>query len=113
MYSEDEGKYFPVCKEAEVPEGKGKSFFVNNTELALFKVSGSIYALKNICPHQHSEILHDGFIEDGYVVCPAHGWQFNLQDGKQPGGRRGVPAYPVKTENGIVSVLITESKVNW
>lgn len=87
--------FVEVCKLKDLSENRGKKFVVNETEVAVFLVSGRVTALYNICPHQHSSIIHDGFIEDDYVVCPAHGWMFSLSDGKQPDGRRGVDTYPV------------------
>ena len=51
-------------------------------EIAVFKIDSKVFALSNICPHQHTALIYDGFVEDGCVVCPAHGWKFNLRTGK-------------------------------
>ena len=39
--------------------------------------------MSNICPHQQTRLIYDGFVEDEFVVCPAHGWKFNLGTGKK------------------------------
>jgi len=105
--------FFPVCKVSDLREKQGKRFFINETEIALFKVKENIYALNNVCPHQHSPILFDGFIEDGFIVCPAHGWEFNLEDGKQPSGRKGVDSYEVELLNEEVYVKVIKKSLNW
>lgn len=84
-----------LCKKNELPEKRGKKFIVNETEIAVFKIDGEIFALDNICPHQHSAIIYDGFLEDGFVVCPAHGWKFNLKTGNKDDGNRGLKKYDV------------------
>lgn len=105
--------FFRVCKTSDLREKQGKRFFVNETDIALFKVKERVYALNNICPHQHSPILFDGFIEEGFIVCPAHGWEFNLKDGKQPGGRKGVDSYEVEILNEEVYVKVIKKSLNW
>lgn len=102
-----------VCGIEEVPPGKAKAIPVEDTEVAVFNVEGELYAMSNECPHQHTLILHEGFIEDGYVVCPAHGWLFCLKDGTQPGGRRGTQTYPVKTENGNIYIQYVKKELKW
>lgn len=105
--------FFNVCKISGLKERQGKRFIVNETEIALFKVDGTVYALNNICPHQHSAILFDGFVEEGCVVCPAHGWEFNLRDGKRPNGFKGVDTYEVTLLNEDVFVKVIPKKLNW
>lgn len=102
-----------LCKINELREKIGKRFIVNNVEVALFKVDGEIYALNNICPHQHSPLIYDGFIEEGCVVCPAHGWMFDLKTGKMKTGSNGLDSYEVKIINDDVYVKVFQKKFNW
>ncbi|NLT51179.1 MAG: Rieske (2Fe-2S) protein [Ignavibacteria bacterium] len=105
--------YFNICKESDLVENKGKRFIFNDIEIAVFKYNNKIYALNNFCPHQLSSVLYKGFIEDGFITCPLHGWQFNLADGFIKGGKNGVKSYDVKIENGNVFINITEKKYSW
>ncbi len=102
-----------ICKIDELIEGKGKRFIVDDTEIALFKIDGNTYALNNICPHPHSALIYDGFVEDGCVVCPAHGWKFNLITGRKPSGSKGLDTYEVKLINGDVYVKVIPKEYNW
>ena len=102
-----------LCRINELSEKTGKRFIVDDVEVALFKVEGEIYALNNICPHQHTALIYDGFIEEGCVVCPAHGWMFNLKTGKMKTGRKGLDVYEVKVINDDVYVKVFRRDFNW
>jgi nitrite reductase/ring-hydroxylating ferredoxin subunit len=102
-----------LCGLSELRENEGRRFIINDTEVAVFKIGQEIFALNNICPHQHTALLYDGFIEDGCVVCPAHGWMFNLKTGKQPTGSSGVESYQTKIENDEVFIFVQDKKLNW
>jgi 3-phenylpropionate/trans-cinnamate dioxygenase ferredoxin subunit len=108
-----EDGYSRVCKVSELSEKIGRRFIINDVDVAVFKVSGEIFVLNNTCPHQHTTIIYDGFIEDGCVVCPAHGWMFNLKTGKQPTGARGLDTYPVKIINDEVFALVKAKELKW
>lgn len=105
--------YSNICKESDLVENKGKRFIVNDVEIAVFKYNNKIYALNNFCPHQLSSVLYNGFIENGFITCPLHGWQFNLANGFIKGGKNGVESYDVRIENGNVFVKITDKKYSW
>jgi len=91
-----EDDYKKICKVSELKESRGKRFLINDVDVAVFKVNGEVYVLNNTCPHQHTTVIYDGFIEEGCVVCPAHGWMFNLKTGKQSTNAKGLESYPVK-----------------
>jgi nitrite reductase/ring-hydroxylating ferredoxin subunit len=106
-------EYTRVCKVSELKESKGKRFLINDVDVAVFKVNGEIFVLNNTCPHQHTTVIYDGFIEEGCVVCPAHGWMFNLKTGKQPTGAKGLDSYPVKIINEEVFVIVKAKELKW
>ncbi|MBK7228806.1 MAG: Rieske 2Fe-2S domain-containing protein [Ignavibacteriales bacterium] len=108
-----EDGYTKICTVSELNENLGKRFLVNDVDIAVFKVNGEVFVLNNTCPHQHTTIIYDGFIEDGCVVCPAHGWMFNLKTGKQPTGARGLDSYPVKIINDEVFALVKAKELKW
>jgi nitrite reductase/ring-hydroxylating ferredoxin subunit len=53
-----------------------------NKQIVIVKVNDKLYAISNVCPHQHRQSLHKGFVENGCIVCPEHGWTFNLETGE-------------------------------
>lgn len=105
--------YKKVCKLNDLREKYGKKFLVDDVEVAIFKVDGKIYALSNICPHQHTSLIYDGFIEDGCVVCPAHGWEFSLETGKMRTGSRGLDSYPVKIVGDDIFIKVFKKELRW
>jgi nitrite reductase/ring-hydroxylating ferredoxin subunit len=106
-------EYNNICNLSELTETQGKRFIINDVEIAVFKIKTEVFVLSNICPHQHTALIYDGFIEDGCVVCPAHGWMFNLRTGKQPSGASGLKSFPVKIINNEVYSLVQKKELKW
>lgn len=102
-----------ICSISDLINNSGKRFIVDDVDIAVFKVDDKIYALSNICPHQHSPLIYDGFLEDGCVVCPVHGWMFNLRTGKTPALQRGLNSYEVLIEDGNVFVKVYKKVLKW
>jgi ferredoxin-nitrite reductase len=70
----------PVIRADEIKEGAAKLVRVNNEEIAVFKHQGQLCAMQNACPHEGGQ-LSAGWIEEGAVVCPLHGYKFDLTSG--------------------------------
>lgn len=93
-----------VAKIADLPPGERKIVTINNREIGVLNVDGSLYALRNICPHRLGPICKgrvrplvvwegeevDGgrFTDIGHereneiIKCPWHNWEFELKTGK-------------------------------
>ena len=112
MTEELEG-FEKICKLTDIQEKIGKRFMINDIDIAVFKVDGEIYALNNICPHQHASIIYDGFVDNGCVICPAHGWEFQLKNGKMHTGGSCLAPYEVKIINNNVYIKVYGKKVDW
>jgi nitrite reductase (NADH) small subunit len=64
-----------------IPLGEGRVYRVRNTEVAIFRTrTGQVYATQARCPHRAGP-LADGLIGAGKVVCPLHGYVFELETG--------------------------------
>lgn len=48
--------------------------------IALFLHEGEPYAIDEHCPHAGGS-LGSGYVQDGCVMCPWHGWRFRVTDG--------------------------------
>jgi len=108
-----EDGYKKLCKLSELKEKQGSRFIVDDIEVAVFKIDEEVFAISNVCPHQHTALLYNGFVEDGCVVCPAHGWMFDLRTGKRPSGTRGIDSYPVKIINDEVYAFVKAKELKW
>jgi ferredoxin-nitrite reductase len=70
----------PLIRADEIKEGAAKLVRINNEEIAVFKHQGQLCAIQNICPHEGGP-LAKGRIQGGEVVCPLHGYKFDLTSG--------------------------------
>jgi nitrite reductase/ring-hydroxylating ferredoxin subunit len=94
---------------------------IDGVEVAVFRVDGAFHAVVNFCVHQGAplcegerrgryEVGSDGWelewVDDGStVVCPWHGWKFDVTDGRcVDDDRYRVPTYEVEVEDGVVYV---------
>ena len=102
-----------VCHISEIKEKIGKKFIINDEEIAIFFVDGNYYATSNMCPHQHARIIFDGFVEEDEIVCPAHGWAFNLKTGKMAGGRKGLRVFETVVIDKYLYAKVTPQSFNW
>lgn len=109
---EEEGFQY-ICPLNQLKDCEGKRFIINDIDIAVFKVGDEIFALSNICPHQHTTLIYDGYIENGYIACPNHGWMFNLKTGKTPSGTRGLDNYDVIIKNERIYVKVEKKRMNW
>ncbi|MBI2181866.1 MAG: Rieske 2Fe-2S domain-containing protein [Deltaproteobacteria bacterium] len=69
-----------LIRPQEIQEGSAKLVRVRNEEVAVFKHQGRLCALQNNCPHEGGQLAM-GWLEGGEVVCPLHGYKFDLKTG--------------------------------
>ena len=126
-------EWHKVAAPDELPEGRVKSVTAGAKSMALTRINGRYTAMDNRCPHQGGP-LGEGSIEVGkdgkcWLRCPWHGWDFDPETGRPPGGHEdsGQTLYPVEArEDGIylgldaepqktptISDIMVETMVNW
>jgi pyruvate oxidase len=76
--------------------------------IALSRTDGGWGAIANRCPHQGGP-LGEGFIEDCWLICPWHGWEYDPVSGETPGPFDDkVDSYRVEERADGVYVLVDE-----
>jgi nitrite reductase (NADH) small subunit len=88
---------------ADLMPGESIQLKTDQDMISVFNVDGTFYATSNICPHAQAP-LHEGFIEDGRITCPWHGWSFPLTC--EYTDRDGLWRYRVIEENGELFIEI-------
>ena len=89
-----------------VPVGQNRCVQMGDQQIGLFHSTDGLFAIDNYCPHRGAP-LHDGIVTDGYVTCPWHQWQFQLNDGicrNIPKVR--VASYPVEIREGAIWINV-------
>jgi len=109
-------------------EDRGRKVIVNgDVEIGVFFVDGEFYAYENNCVHQGGPVCQGRILnrviekiaadktseglawseEDVHIVCPWHGYEFNLKTGRHPGNRNArLRPFEVKVTDGEVYVVV-------
>lgn len=99
-------EYIKVTTLSSLREGQGRSFTVDGRDLAVFLLEGQVYAVENLCPHQHIPVLAEGQLDGFVLTCPMHGWQFDLATGRSVNGSSRLTQFEVRIEGEDVLVAL-------
>lgn len=84
---------------AKLNPGTTKLLIVNQRRICLARVENQFFAVADKCSH-NGESLSKGKINYlGEVVCPWHGYRFQLKTGRESAERsRDLETYPIKVD---------------
>jgi chlorite dismutase len=104
--------YTPVASLADLAPGTSKRVYAGGEAVALFNVTGTVYAIANRCTHARAS-LSEGTVDAARcaVTCPWHEGVFSLESGQPLGGPPvlPVPTYRVKLEGDTVLIAPVEA----
>ena len=63
-----------------IPPREGRAVTVGGREIAIFNLEDRYLTIENQCPHKGGPLC-DGIVSGTTVVCPLHGWRFDLETG--------------------------------
>ncbi len=99
--------YVKLSNVKEISAGSGKAIEVEGTPIALFNVDGNFYAISNTCKHRGGP-LGEGSLEGHEVMCPWHGWQYDVTTGECPSiPSASVNKYNLKIEGEEIFVELS------
>jgi nitrite reductase/ring-hydroxylating ferredoxin subunit len=91
---------------SEIQPGSVKSVTIQDKTIALCNAGGTFYALDNVCLHRGGP-LGDGCLNGETLMCPWHGWRFDVKTGCVAGNcEMKVASYEVKVEGSDVLVAL-------
>ncbi len=107
--------WYPIAKSTDVTTYEPFRAQVLGHQFVAFRDNdGAAHVLSDVCVHRGGA-LGKGWVRDGNVVCPYHGWQF-AGDGKcthiptladeKPPARAKVDSYPIQEKYGIVFAFL-------
>ena len=84
---------------SSIPPGEGRSVEALGMRIAVFHTrAGALYAVQAECPHRGGP-LADGLVGGATVICPLHGWKFDLTTGDALFGECGIKTYPIRLDD--------------
>ena len=100
------GTTFPIGPVDVIPPGEGRVFEVAGRKVAVFRCrNGEVHATGAECPHRGGP-LADGIVGEASVVCPLHGFVFDLRTGLVKGHEcaRLITFPAAVSASGVISV---------
>ena len=98
--------YVTVARVGDVPAGGATQVDVGGRKVVLCEMEGEFFAVDAECPHRGGPL---GVCppENGKLICPMHGWEFEIRSGVCP-TRPDRPAkvYPVRVVEGEIQVRL-------
>ncbi len=116
-----------VAKVAELADGERKIVADGLLEIGVFRLGDDYFAWRSDCPHaggpvcqgrimnRVNEVLdaekrshgYEFVEEDVHIVCPWHGYEFNIRTGAHPGEKNTrLEGYDVAVRDGAIYVLV-------
>ncbi len=96
-----------VCPLDELPPGRVKIVHVGLEAVCVYNLGGELYGLEDRCSHDDGPLCEGDFdAEEGVVVCPRHGANFDIRTGEpltRP-ATEPVATYPIRIEDGVVKI---------
>ena len=89
-----------ICSSADVPEQGRLVVDLDAQTVGLFRLDGKLFAYDNVCPHQGGPVCQGTLLPrvvenstgsafhptDRHIVCPWHGFEFDIRTGVHAGG---------------------------
>ena len=94
-----------VTPVGNIPPLEGRPVTIHGMELAIFNLKDRFVTIENRCPHKGGPLC-DGIVSGAAVVCPLHGWRFDLDSGAaiRASSPACVATFPTRVEDGIILV---------
>ncbi len=92
---------------ADLSNGERLFVEIDSKPIVVVNIAGQYFAIGDVCSHDDGP-LGDGILDDHRIVCPRHGAEFDLRNGKAMTMPAvvDIPAYPIKSEDGKLFVGI-------
>jgi nitrite reductase/ring-hydroxylating ferredoxin subunit len=102
------GDYVTIGRADEVVEGDAAAFEVEGTEIAVARVSGTLYAFGDICTHQGCTLMPGGELDGTELTCGCHGSMFSIETGAVLDGpaTRPIEVYPSREVDGEIQIEV-------
>ncbi|MCG8591095.1 MAG: thiamine pyrophosphate-dependent enzyme [Proteobacteria bacterium] len=105
-------RWYKALEHDELPEGRVKVVVLGLESVCMTRHEGEYAALANRCPHQGGP-LGEGTIENGFLRCPWHGWDYHPTTGRPPEGYGDcVDTYPIEVRGDGIYVSLADPEAH-
>ena len=104
----DETVYEIIEIGLENPESKERIYLeIDDLAIVVFNIAGKYFAIGDVCSHDNGPLGY-GLLEGYHVVCPRHGAEFDIRNGKamKLPAVEDIPSYPVYREKDSLFIGI-------
>ena len=104
--------FVKIGNASELPApGEAREFECDSHTICVANMEGTYAAVGNICPHRGGP-LGQGIVEGAKIVCPWHGWEFDLATGNNPHTPNlSVSSYELKVDGNSVYARLREQQL--
>ena len=95
----------PVMQLSDLAPGIPRHVKIGKRDIAVVRVGDEVFALSNLCRHAFGP-LSDGFMDGFHLMCPWHGWRYDVRDGTTDHPNANVSTFPVTVKDGEVMVSV-------
>lgn len=95
----------PVMRLEDLTPGSIRRTKIGKRDIAIARVGDEVFALSNVCRHAFGP-LADGFMDAYEVMCPWHGWRYDVRTGTTDHPNTDVTTFPVTLRDGLVLVSV-------
>ena len=94
-----------ITRVENVPLREGRAVIAGGKQIAIFNLNGRFLTIENECPHKGGPLC-DGIVSGTTVVCPLHGWRFDLETGVATRASEPscVATFPTRVDDGVILV---------
>lgn len=99
-------EFMKACAVSDLNDDQPKGCTVGGRAVTVVKTMDKIFAVDTVCPHRGGP-LSEGFVADGCIMCPWHGWGFHLDSGNYVGAPGvGIRTHAVEVKDDVVLVKV-------
>ncbi len=98
-------QWITVAKNQDLPPGQRQCVEVQGHHIILFNQAGELFAIENMCPHAGLP-LADGALANRMIICPYHGYCFDIKTGKNVDYEDDVPVktFAIRVDNDDIQL---------
>jgi len=95
----------PVCRANDLPPGHLRRVKIGKHDIAVARVAEEVFALSNVCRHAFAP-LADGVLDGYEIMCPWHGWRYDVRTGATDHPDSDVRTYAAFMKDGLVFISV-------